>query len=194
MGPGWSQVSYVKDLMNMMLDTVPEQTPLVLDADALNLLAGSEVLQKKLINRSGQKTAQTCTILTPHLGEASRLLQKPVSEIAANPVDAVLALTKKYNACVALKDAMTIVASPDGQLYFNQTGNHGMATAGSGDVLAGVIAGLAAQGVPAYRAAYLGVYLHGAAGDMAAKQQGCYAMTASDICAAIHPETLAGLV
>lgn len=194
MGPGWSQVSYVKDLMNMMLDTVPAQTPLVLDADALNLLAGSEELQRKLIHRNGQKPGTTCTILTPHLGEASRLLKKPVSEIAARPVEAVLELTKKYNACVALKDAMTIVASPDEQLYFNQTGNHGMATAGSGDVLAGIIAGLAAQGVPVYRAAYLGVYLHGAAGDMAAKQQGCYAMTASDICAAIHPETLAGLV
>ena len=187
MGPGWSQVSYVMDLMNMMLDAVPAHIPMILDADALNLLSGSDSMKKKLMNRGGH------TILTPHLGEASRLLQKPVADIAANPVDAVIELTQKYNAIVALKDAMTIVASPDGQLYFNQTGNHGMATAGSGDVLAGVIAGLAAQGLSSYKAAYLGVYLHGAAGDRAAQIHGQYAMTASDICKAIHLETLAGM-
>lgn len=106
------------------------------------------------------------TILTPHLGEAARLLQKPVQEISANLMDSVRQLTEKYNACVALKDAVTLVASPEGKLYINQTGNHGMATAGSGDVLAGIIAGLAAQGLSAFKAAYLGVYLHGAAGDL----------------------------
>lgn len=187
MGPGWSQVSYVMELMNMMLDAVPAHIPMILDADALNLLAGSDLMQEKLLQRGGH------TILTPHLGEASRLLKKPVSEIAARPIEAVSQLTEKYNACVALKDAMTLVASPDGQIYFNQSGNHGMATAGSGDVLAGIISGLAAQGLSTYKAAYLGVYLHGVAGDRAAAISGRYALTASDICRGIHLETMAGI-
>ena len=185
-GPGWSQVCYVQELLGVLLDTTPSHIPMVLDADALNILASRPEMAEKVCRRGGH------TILTPHLGEAARLLQKPVQEISGNLMDSVRQLTEKYNACVALKDAVTLVASPEGKLYINQTGNHGMATAGSGDVLAGIIAGLAAQGLSAFKAAYLGVYLHGAAGDLAAQKEGAYSMTASDICRNLHLETSNG--
>ncbi len=186
-GPGLSQVCYAKELLDVMLKAVSPETPLILDADALNLLSNDESLRERVAARGGN------TVLTPHLGEASRLLHQPVTQIAADLTGAAAKLTSEYNACVALKDAVTLAASPDGQIYFNRTGNHGMATAGSGDVLAGIIGGLAAEGLPIYRAAYLGVYLHGAAGDAAVRKRGYYALTASDICDGIHLETLAGL-
>ena len=159
----------------------------MLDADALNILAIHEDLREKIIQYGGR------VVLTPHLGEASRLLKKPVAEIAQDPISAVQELTSRFNACVVLKDAMTLVGSPDGRLYFNQTGNHGMATAGSGDVLAGVIGGLIAEGMPPFDAAYLGVYLHGAAGDQAAHQNGYYGLTATDIIGGLQLEKLAGI-
>ena len=187
MGPGWSQVPYVVELMGHILDTIPEEMPIVLDADALNILSSHEELAQKVRDHGGR------TILTPHLGEASRLLKRPVSEIAEDPVTAVQDLVERFNASVALKDAMTLVGSPDGRLYFNRTGNHGMATAGSGDVLAGVIGGLAAEGLEPFEAAYLGVYLHGAAGDQEALIKGQYGLTASDILDGIHVEKLTGL-
>ena len=187
MGPGWSQVPYVVELMGLILDALPEETPAVLDADALNILATRAEIKEKVIAHGGQ------TVLTPHMGEASRLLKRSVAEIAEDPVSAALDLAKEYNAVCVLKDALTLVASPDGRIYFNTTGNHGMATAGSGDVLAGMIGGLTAEGLEPFEAAYLGVYLHGAAGDRAAAALGHYGMMASDICAAIDVETLAGI-
>ena len=187
MGPGWSQVPYVVELMGLILDALPEETPAVLDADALNILATRAEIKEKVKAHGGK------TVLTPHMGEASRLLKRSVAEIAEDPVTAAMDLAKEYNAVCVLKDALTLVASPDGRIYFNTTGNHGMATAGSGDVLTGVIGGLSAEGLAPFEAAYLGVYMHGAAGDQAAAVHGYYSMTASDICASIHVETLAGL-
>ena len=149
-GPGWSQVCYVQELMGVLLDMTPSHIPMVLDADALNILASRPEMAERVCRRGGH------TILTPNLGEAARLLQKPVQEISANLMDSVRQLTDKYNACVALKAEVTLVASPEGKLYINQTGDHGMATAGSGDVLAGISAGLAAQGPVSYT--HLDVY------------------------------------
>lgn len=91
---------------------------------------------------------------------------------------------------IVLKDAVTLVQGAEGKVFYNTTGNPGMSTAGSGDVLAGMIAGLCAQGVSTFKAAYTGVYLHGLAGDLAREAHGVYGMTASDIAAQIDLEKM----
>lgn len=183
-GPGLGQAAYGCEMLRKLLEAVPQETPLVMDADALNWLAKDEILAELVRQRSGN------TILTPHLGEASRLLKRSVGEIMEEPVQAAKDLCSCYGSVVALKDAMTLVCAPDGQIFYNNTGNNGMSTAGSGDVLAGMIAGLCAEGSSAYEAAYAGVYLHGAAGDLAREEHGCYGMTAMDIADHIHLEKI----
>lgn len=181
-GPGLGREAYVGEMLRKLLQAVPNTTPLVLDADALNWIAEKRQLADLVRARGGN------TILTPHMGEASRLLGRSIAEIMQQPVEAVRALQKEYESVAVLKDAMTLVCAPDGKIFFNNTGNNGMSTAGSGDVLAGMIAGLCAQGIPAFRAAYAGVYLHGRAGDRAMETYGPHGMTASDIAEHIHLE------
>lgn len=188
-GPGLSTQPYAHSLLKKILTEIPAQIPLVLDADALNLLSRDEELCHLLDKRSQNAGS---TVLTPHMGEASRLIGRSIPEIMEDPVSAVTALCDRYHSIAVLKDALTLVREPSGRLYYNSTGNNGMSTAGSGDVLTGIVGGLLAQGVPAFRAACLGVYLHGAAGDLARKKFGSRAMTASDLLSCVCPEVIDG--
>lgn len=144
--------------------------PVVIDADGINILSEHpEWLQKLPEN----------TILTPHPGEFRRLVGE--NENSFKSVSKQLDFAKKYKVIVVLKGAFTSVATPYGKLYFNSTGNPGMATGGSGDVLTGFILGLLAQGLPPEKAAIAGVYLHGLAADFAVKSTSEAALIASDI-------------
>ena len=148
---------------------------LVADADALNLIAEHEDLAQKFIDSPAAK------IITPHIGEARRLLHTdaPITDTISRS-KAVRALADQYRCIAVLKGADTLVAAHSG-IYINTTGNPGMATAGSGDSLAGIIASLAGQGYSPLDAARLGVFIHGMAGDLAAEELGEMGMTASDI-------------
>jgi len=156
--------------------------PLVLDADGLNAVAGTGLLRE----RAGP------TVVTPHPGEMARLLATDASSVQADRLGAARALARAERVVVVLKGARTIVASPDGAAAVSPTGNPGMASGGTGDVLAGLVGGLLAQGLPPYEAATLGVFAHGAAGDAVASRRGEAGLSASDIIEELPP-TLARL-
>ncbi len=169
-GPGLSTGKEQEALVEWVLKNSGEK-PIVLDADALNILSGHlEWLRK---------SAAPC-ILTPHMGEMARLTKKSVEEICKNRISTAKAFAKEMGVILVLKDARTIVTDGEG-VYINETGNHGMATGGSGDVLTGIITGLLAQGTEPYRAAVLGVYLHGLAGDEARERKGVHGLLSTDI-------------
>jgi len=134
-------------------------SPIVLDADALNLVAGDEELRVVLNARTAP------TLFTPHPAEAARLLDCDVATIQANRLNAACELATRYKACVALKGCGTIIAAPSGQWFVNTSGNPGLATAGSGDVLTGFVTALLAQGWPALEALLAAAHLHGCAAD-----------------------------
>jgi len=146
--------------------------PMLIDADGLNALTGATDLMRE---RGGP------LVITPHPGEMARLLGTTAREVQSHRLEIARSVAVGWNAVVVLKGAFTVVAAPDGRTMVNPTGNPGMATAGSGDILAGTITGLLAQGVPAFEAAAAGVYLHGLAGDLAAKTLGQAGMMATDI-------------
>lgn len=158
--------------------------PMVLDADALNAWADMPERFAQMIQQRKAKEI----IMTPHPGEMSRLTGAPTKEIQADRATFAARYAEQWNAGVVLKGKGTIIASPDGDVYINPTGNNGMATGGSGDVLAGIIGALLAQGRPAVSAACVGVYVHGWAGDLAAKEKSIQALIASDIIEAL-PKT-----
>ena len=141
--------------------------PLLLDADALNLLADDPAL---LCARPA------ATVLTPHPGEAARLLASTVAAVQADRIGAACELASRTGCVVVLKGHGTLVAAPDGRLLHNPTGGPGLARGGSGDLLAGMIAGLMAQGLSAFDAAACGVFLHGAAADLCARRRGAVSM------------------
>ncbi len=120
-------------------------------------------------------------IITPHVGEMSRLTGKSAQEIKADPIGIAVDFAKQYQAICVLKDARSVIATPDGEVFINCSGNNGMATAGSGDVLSGIIGGLLAQGMEPGLAAPLGAFFHGRAGDAARERNGVRYMTASNI-------------
>ena len=146
------------------------QTPMVIDADALNALGE---------HRSGLNALPKGSILTPHPKELERLVGK--CQNSYERLTKARELAKNVGVHIVLKGAYTAVISPSGQCWFNTTGNPGMATGGSGDVLTGVLVALLAQGYDTWTAARLGVYVHGLAGDIAARKQGRMGMTAGDI-------------
>jgi ADP-dependent NAD(P)H-hydrate dehydratase / NAD(P)H-hydrate epimerase len=149
--------------------------PLVIDADGITMLARAEIRQK-LHGRKGP------TILTPHPGELSRLLNVPKPEVVEEPKEMVERAAEETNAVVLLKGATTFICAGDGHVYLNHYPNDGMATAGSGDVLAGMIGGIVGQQkMDPKDAVCLGVYLHSLAGDFASRRLGHRSMTASDI-------------
>jgi ADP-dependent NAD(P)H-hydrate dehydratase / NAD(P)H-hydrate epimerase len=121
------------------------------------------------------------TVLTPHPGEMARLLKISKEEVRDNPIEAVRESIRRTHAVVLLKGAATLISSPDDIFYLNHYPNDGMATAGSGDVLAGMIGGLVGQKMDSFQSTLLGVYLHSVAGDFAAKFFGSRSMTAPDI-------------
>jgi hydroxyethylthiazole kinase-like uncharacterized protein yjeF len=148
---------------------------LVLDADALNLIAMRPDLRSML------HTRKAATVLTPHPGEAARLLACKTEDIQADRALSALKLAKKLNGSVVLKGAGSLCATRDGKLHINQTGNPGMSSAGMGDILAGMVAAFIAQGLSADEALLLAVHLHGAAGDELAKQQATIGMSATEV-------------
>lgn len=159
----------------LLYDALLLDVPLVLDADALNLIA----LRPDL--RSMLHTRKAPAVFTPHPGEAARLLDCKTEDIQADRAGAALALAKKLNGSVVLKGAGSLCVTRDGKLHRNQTGNPGMSSAGMGDVLSGMIAAFIAQGLSADEALLLAVYLHGAAGDELAKQQATLGMSATEV-------------
>ena len=169
-GPGLSRHPATQRLVLKIIGTSPK--PLVIDADALYALAGhAEVLRK----------TDTLKILTPHPEEMARLIDRSKDYVEKNRRQTALEFARKYGCVVLLKGHRTVVASPQGKLYVNTTGNAGMATAGSGDVLTGMIAALLGQGLAGFEAAQFGAYWHGKAGDLAAKAKTKASMIASDI-------------
>lgn len=170
-GPGWSTHPPARQALRRLLDVV--QVPCVLDADALNCLA----LDPKILPE-----VHPPLVLTPHPGEMARLMGVDTATVQANRLGIAEQAALRFGVVVVLKGARTVVATPEGRLWVNPTGNVGMATGGSGDVLTGVIAGLLAQeGMGAEEAAVAGVYLHGLAGDLAAREKGMVGMIAGDI-------------
>lgn len=159
----------------VLYDALLLDVPLVLDADALNLIAQRPDLRAMLHTR---KAAGVCT---PHPGEAARLLACKVDDIQKDRPGAVSALAQRLRSSVVLKGSDSLCATRDGKLHLNKTGNPGMSSAGMGDVLSGIIAGLMAQGLSADAALLLGVHLHGAAGDELAKQHATLGMNATEV-------------
>ena len=163
------------DAYKLLYEALKVKVPIVLDADALNLLAVHADLQGDLHAR------KAATVLTPHPGEAARLLDCRINEIQANRIAAIQQLAQKFACSVVLKGAGSLCVTRDGRLFVNQTGNPGMSSAGMGDVLTGMIAAFIAQGMTADDALLLAVYLHGAAGDALAAQQASIGMTATEV-------------
>jgi len=163
----------VKLVRSILLAKEPRELPaLVLDADALNTLAGVPDWWQHLT---------TDAILTPHPGEMARLTGMPIAEIQADRLEVAKKWAAKWNKTVVLKGAYTVIASPDGRAIISPVANPGLASAGSGDVLTGAIAGLVAQGMPLFEAAACGVYLHGQAGELVSNRLGDAGMIASDL-------------
>lgn len=155
--------------------------PLVLDADGLNCLTK---------NPAALRAATAPRILTPHPGEAARLAGTTVAEIQDDRTAAAHDLAERFGATVVLKGHRTVVTDGD-RFRVNLTGNPGLATGGSGDILTGIIAGLLAQGMDIFDAASLGVHLHGLAGDLAAKRLGFHSLIAGDLLTELGPAFLA---
>lgn len=169
-GLGNSKAAY-----KLLYEALIFKSPLVLDADALNLLSRNPDLQDDL------RTREYPSVLTPHPGEAAHLLACSTAEIQADRVAAVQRLAQQFACSVVLKGADSLCATSDGKIFVNKTGNPGMSSAGMGDVLTGMIAAFIAQGLTADNAMLLAVHLHGAAGDALVEQGITVGMTASDV-------------
>jgi len=180
-GPGLGLEASTKSLVQRLVTKINK--PLVIDADGLNALVGNLGL---LRDKSGQRSD---IVLTPHAGEMARLLGIDAKEVQKNRKQIAQEFVKDFKAVLVLKGHETIVADYKGNFYINKTGNPGMATAGSGDVLTGIIAAFLAQGLRVFEAAKYAVYLHGLAGDLAAKEKTQISLIASDIIAKI-PEAI----
>lgn len=181
-GPGLSTSDDTVEIVGKIIESA--EIPVVYDADALNAISRDVSVLKKL---------KTKCIITPHPGEMSRLGGITIEEVQNNRVEVAREFAAKWNVVTVLKGSRTIVADPDGEVYINTTGNPGMATGGTGDVLTGIITGLSAQGLKPLEAAVAGVYLHGLAGDNAAKIKGEHGMTAGDLVAEL-PYAIKGII
>lgn len=167
-GPGIGTARETGNVLKRLIQDT--DVPLVLDADALNLLSENPTWLSFLPGE---------TILTPHQKEFARLCGKTSDPFARTQQQ--LEFAKRYNCYVILKGRFTAIACPDGQLFFNPTGNHGMAKGGSGDILTGILTGLLAQGLSPMKTALLGVYLHGLAGDLCLSETSAYGMKSGDL-------------
>ena len=170
-GPGISRNPETAEFVRSVVQH--SAVPMVLDADGLNAFEGAT---KKLTGITGS------LVITPHPGEMGRLTSRTVADIQANRMDVARRFAGEYKVIVVLKGHRTLIASPDGTVWVNPTGNPGMATGGTGDVLTGMIAGLIAQHPKQiFRATVLAVYLHGLAGDLAAEELGENSLVATDL-------------
>ena len=158
-----------KSLFKKVIKNIPSRTPIVIDADGLNLLSAENIKFRGSV------------ILTPHPKEASRLLNCSLEKVLENLEEAAKKITEKYCCVTVLKTHRTIICNTNLEIHVNQHGNSALAKAGTGDVLAGIIAGILAQGVNCFEAAKLGVYLHSRAGEIASEELTEYSVLASDI-------------
>lgn len=188
-GPGIGVNSYSDKLLDIVIDNT--KVPVIIDADGINLLANrvnkSPSLNSNCTTEAIEKLTSILpdqTILTPHLLELSRLINIPLEIIQEDLILFAEKCTYNNKLIFVIKDEKTIVTNQN-KGYINTSGNNGMATGGTGDVLTGVIAGFIAQGLNQFEAATLGVYIHGLAGDMAAKVKGTYGLMASDVIEAL---------
>lgn len=177
-GGGFSQEEEPQRLINILISKI--NRPLIIDADGLN------AMKDKLDSLFSRECP---TVLTPHMGEFSRLTGKTIEEIKANSVELARTFAQKYRVILVLKDSKTIIASPEGKVYVNTSGNSGLAVAGSGDILAGVIAGQFALGLNLEEASRMGVFIHGLCGDLLTKEIGADGIMSEDILANL-PKTL----
>lgn len=161
LGPGMSATDQTERLVADLLSRCPEEMTVVLDAGALGVAAG---LRKRIVGRGGR------IIMTPHAGEMSRLADLPLDAVTDDPQAIAEQVAREFQAVVALKGEKTIVMTPGGDAVRFEGGNNGLATSGSGDVLAGLVGGFAARGAQPWAAAAWGVYAHGTAGERAAAE------------------------
>jgi hydroxyethylthiazole kinase-like uncharacterized protein yjeF len=172
-GPGMGQSAAAKGLLK---NAIRAELPAVFDADALNLLAQEAIMRRAFIRRSAP------TIVTPHPAEAARLLNCPTAQVQNDRIEAARLLAVRLNCEVVLKGAGSVCASPDGSYQINTSGNPGLASAGQGDVLTGMVGAFLAQGHGAAEALRAAVYLHGAAADdRVAAGTGPVGLTASEV-------------
>lgn len=169
-GCGLSVCDDTKNLVQSVITNC--EKPLVIDADALNCICNKPEILKNL---------KAPAIITPHPGEMARLLHSTPKTVNSNRENTAIDFAKTFGVVTVLKGAGTIIASPDGEVYINHTGNSGMATGGSGDVLSGIIGSLLAQGASPINAAAAGVFLHGTIGDLAAEKLGKISMLPTDM-------------
>ena len=169
-GCGLSVCDDTKNLVQSVITNC--EKPLVIDADALNCICNKLEILKNL---------KAPAIITPHPGEMARLLHSTPKTVNSNRENTAIDFAKKFGVVTVLKGAGTIIASPAGEVYINHTGNSGMATGGSGDVLSGIIGSLLAQGASPIKAAAAGVFLHGTIGDLAAEKLGKISMLPTDM-------------
>jgi NAD(P)H-hydrate epimerase len=174
-GPGLGQARETRDCIRQLVDRAT--TPLVIDADGLNAFSGEP---DRLSGRDGRDV-----IITPHPGEMARLVGMSTNEVQAHRLEVARNFATAHHVYVVLKGHRTLIATPDEKVFINPTGNPGMATGGTGDVLTGIIAGLLAQGLSPWDAACAGVYVQGLAGDLAAAETGEMGLIAGDVIRAI---------
>lgn len=179
-GPGVGINQDTREILKGLL--LESQVPVVIDADGITLLSDNEL--KEILKQS-----QTKTVLTPHPGELSRLIGVPVKDIDSNRIEIAQNVARELKTVLVLKGVPTVVASPTEEAFINTTGNPGMATGGSGDVLTGIIASFIGQGLNPLEASILGVFVHGLAGDRASDLRGYHGLIAGDIIESI-PATL----
>nr|MDD6336507.1 NAD(P)H-hydrate dehydratase [bacterium] len=175
LGPGLGREEYVRTWVELALDE--PRVPVLLDADALNAIADTPGILRRAAGR---------LVITPHPGEFARLSGVTAAQAASRPLEHAQKLAEALGIVVLLKGATTVIARPDGPAALHAGGNPGMATGGSGDVLSGVIVALMAQGLSPFDAAVCGAWLHGQAGDAAARARGMGAMRAGDIAEHLH--------
>ncbi len=167
-GPGMGIHEETGEFIIKVMDKT--DVPILIDADGLNNLKEKDIVGVK----------KKHLILTPHPGELSRLIGTRTEDINRNRIDIAISLSKKWRVTLVLKGAPTVIASND-RCYVNTTGSSALATAGSGDVLTGIIAGLCAQGMETFSASALGVYIHGLSGDISAREKTEYGVIAGDV-------------
>jgi len=178
-GPG---ISYDEEISRLVGSLVTgSKVPIVIDADGINAISGRTSLLKK---------SRSSVILTPHPGEMARLLNSKwltvdSRQIERERINTAAGFAKKTKTYVVLKGVPTVTATPEGEVFINSSGNPGMAKAGTGDVLTGIISAFLAQGLPPVDASVLGVYMHGHTGDIMEQKKGRHSLIASDIINAI---------
>ena len=172
-GCGLSQSDTAVEIFNTTIKNISKDKILLIDADGLNILSKEPQIFTSLNLRN--------IVLTPHPKEAARLLDCTLEEVLDNTFESAQKISRIYNAITVLKTHRTVVVSSEGKTYINTTGNNSMAKAGSGDVLAGMISGFAAQKIDLFEACVIGVYLHGLSGDLAKEELTEYSVMAEDL-------------